>query len=115
SAKVQASTSKVPVKVVVQENQLNTALMITQIRNMISQGVNAIIIDPPDATSLNGVIAQAVRHGIKVVVVDQLVTSPLAYQVENDQVAYGRLGMQWLADKLGGKGNVVLLEGIAGA
>jgi len=115
AAKVQASVSTTPVKVVVQENQANTALMISQIRNMISQGVNALIIDPPDPTSLNGVIHQAVQKGIKVVVVDQLVTSPDAYQVENDQVAYGKLGMQWLAKKLNGKGNVVLLQGAAGA
>jgi ribose transport system substrate-binding protein len=115
SAKVEASLSTTPVKVIVQENQLQTAVMISQIRNMISQHVNAIIIDPPDATSLNPVIHQAVQQGIKVVVVDQLVTSPDAYQVENDQVAYGRLGMQWLAKQIGGKGNVVLLQGIAGA
>jgi ribose transport system substrate-binding protein len=115
SAKVQASISKTPVKVVVQENQGNTPQMISQIRNMISQGVNAIIVDPPDATSLNSVIQQANSKGIKVVVVDQLVTSPFAYQVENDQVAYGRLGMEWLAKTLHGKGNVALLQGIAGA
>jgi ribose transport system substrate-binding protein len=115
SAKVQAMTSKIPARVVVQETQGNTAQMISQIRNMISQGVNAIIIDPPDATSLNAVIAQAVSKGIKVVVVDQLITSKLAYQVENDQVAYGRLGMEWLAKQLHGHGNVALLQGIAGA
>lgn len=115
SAKVQAKTSKIPTKVIVQETQGNTAQMISQIKNMISQGVNAIIIDPPDATSLNAVIAQAVQRGIKVVVVDQLITSKLAYQVENDQVAYGRLGMEWLAKQLHGHGNVALLQGIAGA
>jgi len=32
----------------------------------------------------------------------------------NDQVAYGRLGAQWLADKLGGKGNVLYMRGIDG-
>lgn len=115
SAKVEASLSKTPVNVIVQENQLQTAVMISQIRNMISQHVNAIIIDPPDATSLNPVIHQAVQQGIKVVVVDQLVTSTDAYQVENDQKAYGQLGMEWLAKQLGGKGNVALLQGIAGA
>lgn len=115
SARVQAATSKTPVKVLVQENQGNTALLISQIRNLISQGVNALIVDPPDATSLNGVIHQATQRGVKVVIVDQLVTSPDAWQVENDQVAYGRLGMAWLARQLHGKGNVVLLQGIAGA
>jgi ribose transport system substrate-binding protein len=115
AAKVQASISKTPVTVTVQENNGDTAKMISQIRNMISQGVNAIIVDPPDPSSLNGVMHQAAQKGIKVIVVDQLVTSKDAYQVENDQVLYGKLGMQWLATKLGGKGNVVLLQGAAGA
>jgi len=115
SARVQAATSATKVKVLVQENQGSTAQLISQIRNLISLGVNALIVDPPDKTSLNGVIHQATQRGVKVIVVDQLVTSPDAYQVENDQVAYGRLGMEWLAKKLGGKGNVVLLQGIAGA
>jgi ribose transport system substrate-binding protein len=34
--------------------------------------------------------------------------------VTNDQVAYGRLGAIWLFKKLGGKGNVVEMRGIAG-
>src|SRR5207302_2054891 len=37
------------------------------------------------------------------------------YQAANNQRAYGRLGMQWLVNQLHHKGNVVLLEGIAGA
>jgi ribose transport system substrate-binding protein len=86
---------------------------------MISQGVNAIVIDPNSPTALNSAIQQAVSHGITVVIVDQFITSllnkPGIYQAANDQRAYGRLGMQWLATQLHGKGNVVLLEGIAGA
>lgn len=55
------------------------------------------------------------QPGIKVVVVDQLATSPDAYPIENDQVAYGKAGMQWPANQLHGKGNIVLLQGAARA
>ena len=41
-------------------------------------------------------------------------TAPQAHNVTNDQVAYGRLGAEWLFKKLGGKGNVVEMRGIAG-
>ena len=41
-------------------------------------------------------------------------TAPEAYIATNDQVAYGRLGAEWLFKKLGGKGNVVEMRGIAG-
>jgi ribose transport system substrate-binding protein len=49
-----------------------------------------------------------------VVAVDQAVSEPTAYVATNDQVAYGRLGAEWLADKLGGKGNVLYMRGIDG-
>jgi hypothetical protein len=85
------------------------------IRNLISAGANAIIINPSSPSALNATIAQAAARGIKVVSLDQRVTAPSAYNVTNDQVAYGRLGAEWLFKQIGGKGNVVEMRGIAGA
>jgi ribose transport system substrate-binding protein len=48
------------------------------------------------------------------VFVDQRVNAPGVYNATNDQVAYGRLGAEWLFKTLGGKGNVVEMRGIAG-
>jgi ribose transport system substrate-binding protein len=87
---------------------------IAGIRNLISSGANAIIINPADREALNPVIKEADRRGIVVVAVDQAVTAPEAYVVTNDQVAYGRLGAEWLAENLGGKGNIVEMRGISG-
>jgi ABC-type sugar transport system, periplasmic component len=69
---------------------------------------------PVERNALNGVIAQANARGVKVVSVDQRVSAPSAHNVTNDQVAYGRLGAEWLFKKMGGKGNVVEMRGIAG-
>jgi ribose transport system substrate-binding protein len=105
-------------KTVIQQGAGDTSVQIAQIRNLISQNVNAIIVDP-NSTALAGSIQQAAARGITVVIVDQFITSlfnkPHIYQAANDQTAYGRVGMQWLVNQLGGKGNIVLLEGIAGA
>lgn len=94
----------------------DTAQQIAQIRQMISKGDKAIVIDP-NSTTLSGVIQQGAAKGIKMVVVDQLlgVSGSNIYQAANNQRAYGRLGMAWLVNQLHGKGNVVLMEGIAGA
>jgi ribose transport system substrate-binding protein len=119
SIKAQAKASGLvkPGGVYVRQNQLNTAQQIQQIRDLISKHVSVIIIDPNSTTALQGAIRQALAQGIKVVVVDQVIPMSAAglYQVANDQVAYGRLGMQWLATQLHGKGNIVILNGIAGA
>ena len=87
---------------------------IQDLQNLISQGVNAIILNPSDREQLNPVIEEAISQGIVVVAVDQAVTAEGAYVATNDQVAYGRLGAQWLADSLGGKGSVLYMRGIEG-
>lgn len=116
SVKAEAAANASLVKnIVVSDINGGAAQQIAGIRTLISSGVNAIVIDPPDATSLNGVIQEATQRGIVVVIVDQFVNSDLPYQAANDQVAYGRLGMEWLAKQLHGQGTVVLLQGIAGA
>jgi len=83
-------------------------------RNLISAGVNAIILDPSSRDALNPVIRQAAQRGIVVVAVDQAVSAPQAYVLSNNQVAYGRLGAEWLFADLHGKGDVVEMRGIDG-
>ena len=114
AVKAQALASGKVSKVVVANRNGGPAEQSADIRNLISAGANAIIINPSSPSALNGVIQQAISRGIKVVSVDQRVTAPGTYNVTNDQVAYGRLGAEWLFKKLGGKGNVVEMRGIAG-
>jgi len=114
AVKAQAAASGVVSKVVVANRNGGPAEQSADIRNLISAGANAIIINPSSSTALNSVIAQAAARGVKIVSVDQRVTAPQAHNVTNDQVAYGRLGAEWLFKKLGGKGNVVEMRGIAG-
>ena len=87
---------------------------IQDLQNLISQGVNAIIINPSDREQLNPVIEEAIAQDIVVVAVDQAVTAEGAYVASNDQVAYGRLGAQWLADAIGGEGSVLYMRGAEG-
>src|SRR5215216_5206802 len=114
AVKAQAKASGVVSKVIVANRNGGPAEQSADIRNLISAGANAIIINPSSDKALNAVIQQAAARGIKVVSVDQRVTTPAAWNVTNDQVAYGALGATWLFKKLGGKGNVVEMRGIAG-
>src|SRR5215204_2414424 len=114
AVKAQAKASGRISKVVVANRNGGPAEQNADIRNLISAGANAIIVNPSSPSALNATIAQAAARGIKVVSLDQRVTAPSAYNVTNDQVAYGRLGAAWLFKQLGGKGNVVEMRGIAG-
>lgn len=85
-----------------------------QIRNLINKGVNAIIINPNSQTALNPVIKEAEDAGIQVIAIDQEISAPEATNVVIDQTEWARMSAKWLAEQLGGKGNVVVVNGIAG-
>jgi ribose transport system substrate-binding protein len=86
----------------------------SQIENMILEGWNAIVIDAASPTAINGSIEDACKQGITVVVFDSLATAPCAYQVAYDYVEAGRIPARFIAEKLHGKGNVLVVRGLAG-
>ncbi len=114
SVKAQALASGQVSEVLVHNVNGDASAQIAGMRNLISSGANAIIVNPADREALNPVIKEADARGIKVVAVDQAVTAPEAYVATNDQVAYGKLGAEYLVKALGGKGNIVEMRGISG-
>jgi ribose transport system substrate-binding protein len=114
AVKAQSLASGKVSKVLISNQNGGAPEQIAAIRNLISSGANAIIINPADPKALSPVIAEAKRRGVVVVSVDSAVESPDAYNVTNDQVAYGRLGGDALAKQINGKGNVVEMRGIKG-
>lgn len=93
----------------------DTAMQIQQIQNLIAKGVDAILVDANSDTALNPAIEAAHRAGILVVAFDDAVTSPYAINVTVDQKKFGSLSAEWLAKKLNGKGNIIVLNGLAGS
>jgi ribose transport system substrate-binding protein len=115
SIKVQARKSGRVDSLRIAHRATDTAGQIADIRTMISAGVDAIIINPSNPTALKPIAAQARARDIEVIFIDQYVNAPGVYNATNDQVAYGRLGAEWLFKKLRGRGNVVEMRGFAGA
>lgn len=88
---------------------------INQLETMISDGVNAIILNPQDAKACAVAVDKAAAANIPVIGVNTRVDSDkLMSYVGSKDVYAGELEMQAIADKLGGKGNIVILEGPLG-
>jgi ribose transport system substrate-binding protein len=88
---------------------------IQQINNLINQGVTAIVINPGDVAGLKPTLEEAIASGIVVVAVDQEIDIPGGYNVAIDQKKWAMLSAEWLfGERLGGTGNVTLLEGFVG-
>ncbi len=87
---------------------------IQQLQNLMSKGVDAILVNPGDVNGLNATLEEAVSKGIIVISVDQALNAKGVYDVGIDQKEWAKTSAKWLADKLGGKGNIVEIEGFPG-
>jgi len=92
----------------------NAQRQIQQINAMVQAGAKAIVVYPISPTALNQVVKAACAKGVKIIAYDAEITEPCAYNVTIDQTETGRVTAQWLVDKLGGKGNIVLVTGVPG-
>lgn len=94
---------------------LDVSTQADQIDSMVNQGVDAIIVVPIQADSLGPQVATAKSKGIPLVAVNAALNNPdVAASVQPDDVAAGEQEMQMMADRLGGKGNIVILQGPLG-
>ncbi len=92
----------------------DAAGQLSDLRDLISAGVNALVFNPNDPDALNSALAQANAAGIVTVSVDAYVTDPDTWNLYNNQVKYAELGAKWLFDQIGGKGTVWYTRGLAG-
>ncbi|MEB0109486.1 ABC transporter substrate-binding protein [Pseudomonas sp. MH9.3] len=82
----------------------------SQIDNFISSKVDLILINAVDPSAMASAIKKARDAGIVVVAVD-VDAKGVNATVQTDNVEAGRLACQFLVDKLGGKGNVIIQNG----
>ena len=85
-----------------------------QLSNLIAERVDAIVIDAASPTGLNGILRQATSRGILVVAFDSVVTAPSVLSVNISQAELGKTLAEFLVRKLNGRGNVIMVTGVAG-
>ncbi len=101
-------------ELVIESADTDVAGQIQQLQNLMAKNVDAILVNPGDVNGLNSTLLEALKKGIIVISVDQELNVPGVYNVGIDQKAWAMTSAQWLADKLGGKGDIVEIEGFPG-
>jgi ribose transport system substrate-binding protein len=87
---------------------------IASLQGVIREEPDAIIIDASSATALNPTVQQACDAGIVVVSFDQEVTAPCAYRVPSNYEAQAADMLSFVNEELGGEGEILIDEGLAG-
>lgn len=100
-------------KVVFKDAQNDSLTQRTQVAELVDQKIDLLIISPKEAAPLTKPVAEAFEKGIPVIVLDRAVEGDkFTTFIGADNKRIGREAGQWVARTLGGKGNVVELEGL---
>ncbi len=88
---------------------------VADIEGLITRGVDALLVAPGSEVALNGALEKAYDAGIPVIIFSSNAT-PKNYTVKllADDAQFGRDGAKYLAEAMGGKGNIIAIRGISG-
>ncbi len=101
--------------IIITQSNLKDATQIQQMRQLVDQGVDAIIVCCSNPTALNQTVKYAYDKGVPTFSFTGYLTSPYAVSSSvNYQLAGYDIG-RWMAKEIGEKGNVLVVEGIPGA
>jgi ribose transport system substrate-binding protein len=102
-------------EVIVTQSNLDDSRQIQQIRQLVDQGVDAIMVCCSNPTALNQSVKYAYDRGVPTFSATGYLTSPYSVNSSANFVVGGHMMGEWMANEIGGEGRVLLVEGIPGA
>ncbi|AYN41254.1 transporter [Streptomyces dangxiongensis] len=111
----QAEAERLGIDLTVTDAQNDASQQANQLQNFTSSRLGAVIVNPVDSDAAGNSVKAADRAGIPVIAVDRGVNkASVDALVASDNVAGGELAAKTIAEKLGGSGRIVILQGQAG-
>jgi inositol transport system substrate-binding protein len=101
------------VELVMVDSKEDVATQLAQVENFVAQQVDAIVLIPANTDAADPMTKAAQDAGIPLVYVNRIPSNlpeGVAY-VGSDSIQAGIMQAEWLAEQLGGKGNVVIMNG----
>jgi ribose transport system substrate-binding protein len=90
---------------------------IAAVEDLITKGIDALLLNPKDPDALVGVTNMATKAGVPVFIIDSSINPSANYvtTIQSNNLANGELAGEWLVEKMGNtKMNIALLSGNAG-
>src|SRR5574341_325147 len=98
-------------EVLVQSANTDDARQIAQCENLLSQGVDVLVIVPHNGKIMASIVESAHRQNVKVLAYDRIINDcDLDYYISFDNIRIGEMQAQYLVDRKP-KGNYVLIGG----
>ncbi|MGJ7918965.1 ribose ABC transporter substrate-binding protein RbsB [Neobacillus sp. LXY-4] len=103
-------------EIIVVDAQNDSAKQVSDIEDLIQKDIDVLLVNPTDASAVTAAIESANSADIPVITVDRSAEGgEVVAHIASDNVAGGKMAGDFILEKLGNKGKVVELEGIAGS
>lgn len=102
-------------ELIVLDSQNDPSKDISNVEDLVTKGVSVILLNPTDSDAVANAVKAANAAKIPVVTLDRAANGgDVVAHVASDNIAGGKMAADFVIEKLGGKGSVVELQGIAG-
>jgi len=114
NAAIEKKAKELGVTLLINDAQRSPERQVQQVESFIAQKVDAIILNPCEVEASSPAVAKALAAGIPIINVNsETKIAPTAFVGSRDEES-ARIAMQFIADKLNGQGNLVMMHGFLG-
>lgn len=111
----EAKAKELGMELIVLDSQNDPSKDMANVEDLITQGVSLILLNPTDSDAVANAVKAANDAKIPVITLDRAANGgEVVSHVASDNIAGGKMAADFINEKLGGKGNVIELQGIAG-
>jgi inositol transport system substrate-binding protein len=114
SDEIEKKAEELGVEIINVDAQRSALKQVEQVESFIAQKVDVIIMNPCEVEASSPAIAKALAAKIPIVNVNSETNAKPTAFVGSDDVESGRIAMKFIAEKLNGKGNVLMMHGYMG-
>lgn len=111
----QAEAKKLGYQLIVLDSQNDSAKELNNVEDVLHQGIKVLLLNPADSDAAKASVTAANKKGVPVITLDRSANGgDVVSHIASDNVAGGAMAAELIIKKLGGKGNVVELQGVPG-
>ncbi|MHA4737986.1 sugar ABC transporter substrate-binding protein [Dyadobacter sp. MSC1_007] len=109
-----AKAKELGVELIIVDAERSALKQVEQVESFIGQGVDAIIMNPCEVEASSPAIKLAMDAGIPIINVNSETSAKPTAFVGSDDTESARIAMKYIVEKLGGKGNILMMHGFMG-
>jgi ribose transport system substrate-binding protein len=103
------------VELIITNGEDSAAKQVADVESLMARGIDILLISPVTAEALTPVVKQVMDAGTPVVTMDRKVNTDVTLHIGADNKLIGEAAAHFIGKTLGGQGNVIEIQGTAGA